>query len=86
MNITPLTYLGLLAAACTTAAFVPQVVRAARTRRTRDISLGMYAVLCLGLFLWLVYGLILRDLPLIAANAVSLTLALWVLILKLRHG
>jgi MtN3 and saliva related transmembrane protein len=77
---------GLTAAALTTAAFVPQVYRSLRTRDTRGISLGMYAVFTLGIVLWLIYGLLIHDLPVTLANAATLFLALIVLVLKLRYG
>jgi MtN3 and saliva related transmembrane protein len=78
--------IGLLAALLTTAAFLPQVLHTLATRDTRGISLRMYVVFVAGVLLWLVYGLLKRDLPLIAANAVTLALAGTVLVLKLRHG
>jgi MtN3 and saliva related transmembrane protein len=78
--------IGLLAALLTTAAFLPQVLHTLATRDTRGISLRMYVVFVAGVLLWLVYGLLKRDLPLIAANAVTLALASTVLVLKLRHG
>ena len=78
--------LGALAALCTTSSFLPQLIRAWRTRSTRDISLTMFAVLVLGIFLWLIYGLLIGDGPLIAANGVSLCLTGSILYLKLRHG
>jgi MtN3 and saliva related transmembrane protein len=81
-----ITLLGFVAAAFTTASFVPQVVRSWRTRDTRGISLGMYAVFTSGIALWLVYGMALGDWPIIAANGVTLALCLAVLALKLRHG
>ena len=80
-----LTMLGLAAAVCTTASFVPQVVKTFRSKHTKDISLLMYIVLTLGLFLWLVYGLLLRDIPLVAANSISFTLSSVILFLKIRH-
>jgi MtN3 and saliva related transmembrane protein len=78
--------LGLAAAACTTAAFVPQVMHSLRSRDTRGISLGMYAVFTTGIALWLAYGTILGDWPIILANGATLVLCLLVLALKLRHG
>lgn len=78
--------LGLAAACCTTFAFVPQVVRIWRTRSTRDISLGMFAVLTLGMVLWLVYGLLIGDLPIVAANAATSALSLTILVMKIRNG
>ncbi len=80
------TALGLLAALLTTAAFLPQVLHTLATRDTRGISLRMYVIFTAGVALWLVYGLLTGDLPLIAANAVTLVLAGAILILKLRHG
>jgi MtN3 and saliva related transmembrane protein len=78
--------IGLIAATCTTCSFLPQVIKIVQSKRTRDVSLLMYAVLSTGLFLWLVYGFILKDIPLIVANSISFTLSLCVLVLKIRHG
>jgi len=86
MKLNPITLIGLIAAICTTSSFVPQVIKTLKSKRTKDISLLMYTILTTGLFLWLVYGVILRDLPLILANGISFSLAMCVLILKLRHG
>jgi MtN3 and saliva related transmembrane protein len=80
-----ITFIGLAAATLTTAAFVPQVVRAWRTRSTNDISLPMFLILALGITLWLIYGALIHDLPLIAANLVTLVLVLAILFLKLRY-
>jgi MtN3 and saliva related transmembrane protein len=84
MTIT--TIIGLVAAFCTTVAFVPQVVRTWKNRSTADLSLGMYAFYAVGIFAWLVYGVLIRDLPLIASNAVTLVLSLTMLGFKLRYG
>ncbi len=80
------TVLGLAAAFCTTIAFLPQVIKTLRTRRTRDISLVMYLVLVTGVLLWFIYGFIIGDLPLILANGATLALASVVLAMKLRNG
>jgi MtN3 and saliva related transmembrane protein len=81
-----LTWMGLLAAFCSTAAFVPQVVKTWRTRSTKDISLAMFLVLVMGIMLWLAYGLIIQDVPLIVANGVTLLFAGTILFFKLKHG
>ena len=81
-----LDYTGYAAALCTTGAYVPQVLRVWRTRSTKDISLKTFAVLVTGLTLWLVYGFWRGEIPLIAANSVTLLLASTILYLKLRHG
>ena len=80
------TMIGLLAATCTTVSFMPQVVRAWRTRSTQDISAWMFVLLVTGNALWLVYGTLIGDLPLVAANVITLALVGTILALKLRHG
>ncbi len=76
--------IGLAAAACTTFAFVPQVVKTWRSRHADDISLGYLTIFIAGMLLWLTYGLWLDDIPLIASNAITLGLVLIVLYFKLR--
>ena len=78
--------LGAAAAFCTTAAYFPQLVRAWRTRSTRDISLPWIVLLVTGVALWLAYGVLIGDGPLIAANGVTLCFTVSILYLKLRHG
>ena len=78
--------LGFAAATCTTLAYTPQVVKVWRTRSTEDISLGMFLVMVVGLMLWLVYGLLSGDGPLIASNAITLVLASAILFMKLKYG
>lgn len=78
--------LGSLAALCTTISFLPQVVRTWRSKSVGDISLTMYLVFCTGLALWLVYGLCLGSLPIIAANTITLALAGSVLFMRIIYG
>jgi MtN3 and saliva related transmembrane protein len=80
------TAIGLGAAFCTTAAFLPQVIRTWRTRSTKDLSLGMFLVFTTGIALWLIYGLFMHDIPLIAANGITFLLSGTILYFKLRHG
>ncbi len=77
--------IGLIAATCTTVAFVPQVYKALRHKSTADISLTMYMVLFIGLILWLVYGIYHQSLAIILANAVTGILVILMLFLKIRH-
>jgi len=79
-------WIGSLAAILTTVSFVPQAWRTWRTRDVSGISLAMYAVFTVGVGLWLVYGLLLGEMPLIAANAITLTLALLILTMRIRYG
>ena len=78
--------IGIMAALCTTLAFFPQAVKTIRTKQTKDLSLGMYSVFVSGTGLWLAYGLLNNDVPIILANAVTFVLAGVILIMKLRHG
>jgi len=84
--MTPIDLIGLLAGAMTTAAFIPQVVKAWRTKHTGDLSLGMYLVFLGGVILWLVYGIYLDSVPIIAANGVTMLLIILLIILKLKYG
>ena len=75
---------GYCAAFLTTCSFVPQVWHTLRTRDVRGISLGMYSVFACGVALWLGYGLLLGAWPIVAADAITLALALAILYMKLR--
>lgn len=77
--------LGLLAATLTTIAFVPQLMKVWKSRSTHDISLAMYVVICTGILLWLIYGILKSDIPIIVANIVTLLVASMILILKLKY-
>jgi MtN3 and saliva related transmembrane protein len=77
------TVIGLVAAACTTAANFPQLKKAWTTGQTDDISLKMLMVLASGLALWVVYGVLREDIVIILANGISLTLIGGLLYLKI---
>jgi MtN3 and saliva related transmembrane protein len=77
--------LGYLAGALTTLAFLPQLIKVIKTRSTRDISLVMFVVICTGIFLWLIYGILINSLPIILANIVTLIIAGAILILKIKY-
>lgn len=79
------TVIGLLAGILTTLAYLPQVIKIWRSRSSKDISLLMVSLNCSGIFLWLVYGVLLRSLPIIAANGVTLVLMVFTLILAMKH-
>ncbi len=79
-------YIGLAAAICTTAAFIPQVIKTIKERKTEDISLGMYIIFTFGVALWFSYGILIMNIPIILANGVTLVLALIILILKIKYG
>lgn len=78
-------YLGYLAAFLTTASFVPQVVKIYKSKLANDVSLCMFLLFTLGIFLWLFYGLAQNIWPIVIANAVTLALSLSILVMKLKY-
>jgi len=81
INITD--FVGSFAATCTTLAFIPQAVHSYQTRDLSGISLPMYSIFTTGVAMWLVYGLLKYDWPIIIANAITLALAFIILVLKI---
>ena len=79
------TYIGYIAGICTTIAFLPQVIKVYNTKSTKDISLGMFIIFTFGVFCWLIYGLIIQDIPIILANLVTIFLASFILISKIKY-
>lgn len=75
--------LGLLAGMFTTAAFLPQVIKTWRSKSAKDLSLGMFSMLVAGLILWLIYGILNQDIPIIFTNGVTLALASVILYFKI---
>jgi MtN3 and saliva related transmembrane protein len=78
--------LGYVAATLSTAAFVPQVWRTFRTKDVSGISLRMYTIFTAGIAVWLAYGIVLQETPMMVANSLSLVLACAVLGMKLKYG
>ncbi len=76
---------GYAAATLTTLSFVPQAWQTFRSRDVSGISLGMYSLFTTGVALWLVYGLARGDIPIVVANAITTSLALTILLMKLRY-
>lgn len=66
------TQLGLLAGTLTSIAAIPQVAKTLRTRHVRDISVWQPLLLSVGVALWMIYGMLINDLPLILANIIPL--------------
>jgi MtN3 and saliva related transmembrane protein len=66
--------IGLIAAVCTTFAFIPQVMKVWKTKQTKDLSLRMYSIMFIGILLWLVYGIRIDSLSIILANVITATL------------
>lgn len=83
MQLTDL--IGTIAACLTTCSFIPQALKTFRTRDVSGISLSMYSAFTAGVALWLVYGILLMAWPIIIANVITLSLALSILLMKLRY-
>jgi len=69
----------------TTIAFLPQVAHVWRTKRADDLHIGTLVSFTVGITLWLIYGIAVRQAPVILANAVTLGLQCAILFLKLRY-
>jgi len=78
--------IGFLAAILTTIAFIPQAVKIYKTKNTRDISLSMWLIFSVGVFLWLIYGILIMSLPVILANIVTLLISLFILFFKIKYS
>lgn len=80
-----ITTLGLIAGVLTTIAYLPQLIKTWRSKSAHDLSWTMLIVLCTGIILWLVYGVYVHDIPIIAANIVTFIFAGMILVLKIRY-
>ena len=80
------TLIGFIAGGLTTISFLPQVVKTARSRSARDLSLSMLLVFLIGLVLWTIYGLQVGSLPIIAANVITIVLVGAILGMKVRFN
>jgi MtN3 and saliva related transmembrane protein len=83
MNAT--TLIGLMAALCTTASYIPQLKKCWETGSAGDLSLKMFSILAAGIALWVVYGVLQGDAVNILANSVSLVLLAGILYFRLRE-
>lgn len=79
------TIIGLIAGSLTTVSFLPQVIKTWRSKSAKDISLSMFLSFCIGVLLWIIYGLLLGELPIIIANFITLILAGTILFFKFKY-
>lgn len=77
---------GFAAAFCSTVAFVPQALKAWRTRSTQDVSLITFLTIIIGCVLWMIYAWLRGDVAVFATNAIIFVLASGILGLKIRYG
>ena len=81
----PIEIVGYIAAVLTTISFVPQAAKIIKTKDTKSISLGMYALFSIGVLGWLIYGIVTRTLPVVLANGVTLCFASVILTYKIKY-
>ena len=77
-------FIGYTAAVCTTIAYVPQILKVIKTKKTNDISIAMFVLISSGVFLWLIYGIILVSIPIIIANAITFIFSSYIFIMKIK--
>jgi MtN3 and saliva related transmembrane protein len=77
--------LGFLAGTLTTFSFLPQVIKTYQTKRADDFNLGFMLLFTVGLIFWNIYGIMMGEWPIIAANSVTLVLNLVLLAMKLKY-
>lgn len=86
VTISIVSILGMAAGALTVVSFMPQVFRAWKTRQVKDLSLWTFALLLTAGGLWITYGVMRTDWPVIVTNVGMVTLNLAILAAKLRFG
>ncbi|NMM50653.1 SemiSWEET transporter [Marinigracilibium pacificum] len=76
--------IGIVAGCCTTIAFLPQVIKTWKSKSAKDLSLSMFLIFFTGVLLWLTYGILISDIPVILANGATLVLSGILLFFKIR--
>ena len=80
------TTVGLVAGTLTSIAAIPQVIKTLKTRHVRDISVWQPLLLAFGVALWMMYGILINDFPLIVANITPLICNVVLTGMKIRYG
>lgn len=76
---------GTIAAILTTLSFLPQAYQVIKTKDTSSISLGMYTMFVIGVFLWIIHGWNIQDYNLIGANVITFVFASIILTYKIKY-
>ncbi len=79
-------YLGFLAGTLTSLSQLPQVIKVVKTNNTKSISLWTYILLTTGMSVWLLYGIIIKDYPIIISNVVTISFTLTIIRYKIKFG
>lgn len=78
--------LGLIAGALTTSGYIPQIVKGYRTKKMHDVSIMMISILCVGMFLWIVYGYLVNDTALLISNIIGTTFLAILVAMKFHYA
>ena len=78
--------IGLIAAFITSIGFLPQIIKGFKTKKLDDISYFMPIVLAIGMTLWLIYGLLIDSIAIIAANIFSISCSISLIIMKKKYS
>ena len=81
-----ITIIGLTAGALTSISFFPQVLQIHRTKQAKDLSLPMFIILTIGIFLWLIYGILSKSLPVVMSNTIAFIFCSYIVIMKIKYG
>jgi MtN3 and saliva related transmembrane protein len=76
---------GLVAGTCTSLAALPQLIKAWKTKEVKDISFKMFLFYVIGIGLWLLYGVLKSDTPIVITNSISLAFNAAMLVLKIKY-
>ncbi|MBS4191964.1 SemiSWEET transporter [Bacillus sp. FJAT-49705] len=80
-----ITLLGVIAGIFTSCSFIPQAYKVIKTKRTSDISIPMYCLCTVGVFLWIIYGLLIKDIAVLLTNIVTFIPTVIILILTVKY-
>ena len=75
--------IGIIAGVLTTSSFIPQIIKIVKTRQVKDLSLLMFIFFTAGIFLWLIYGILIEEMPIILANSIGLVFCSYILYAKI---
>ncbi len=84
-NGTLVTVIGLVAGVLTAFSMLPQLLKTLKEKKAENVSPVMLVVLILGVVLWLLYGVLKSDLPIILTNGVSVVLNIFMLVLRWKY-
>ena len=77
--------LGIMAGTLTTIAFIPQVIKIYKMKDAKDLSITTFCIFSLGVFLWLIYGIVTREWPIVLANGFTLVLIFMIIAMKIKY-